>query len=62
MKVLVYGLLLANITITAGCTVISVADALVSTAVDVTVGTVKVAVKVTSAVIDTAIPDDDEEN
>jgi len=61
MKLLTYGLLLSSLVTATGCTVLSVADAAVSTAVDVTVGTVKVATKVTTTVIDAAIPDADED-
>jgi hypothetical protein len=60
MKLFTYGLLLTGLVIPTGCTIISVADAVVSTAVDVTVGTVKVATKVTTTVIDAAIPDSEE--
>lgn len=42
-----------------GCTVISVADAVVSTTVDVAVGTVKVAGKAVGKVVDVVTPDGD---
>jgi hypothetical protein len=43
-----------------GCTVVSVADAVVSTTVDVAVGTVKVAGKAVGKVVDVVTPDGDD--
>lgn len=60
MKLFSIILLLASLINNVGCTVISVADAVISTAVDVTVGTVKVATKVTTTAIDAVIPDDED--
>jgi hypothetical protein len=43
-----------------GCTVVSVADAVVSTTVDVAVGTAKVAGKAVGKVVDVVTPDGDD--
>ena len=62
MKLFAYGLLALNFSISTGCTIIAVADTIASTAIGITVGTAKVAAKVTTSVIDAAISDSDEKN
>ena len=62
MKLFAYGLLALNFSISTGCTIITVADTIASTAIGITVGTAKVAAKVTTTVIDAAISDSDEKN
>ena len=62
MKLFAYSLLALSLIISSGCTIITVADTIASTAIGITVGTAKVAAKVTTTVIDAAISDSDEKN
>ena len=62
MKLFAYSLLALSLIIPSGCTIITVADTIASTAIGITVGTAKIAAKVTTSVVDAAISDSDEKN